>query len=289
MNALGLLSVLGLMAGTALGASSSMGSGLVVLHPSANGALTMTGNSSVHIPAKAVYVNSTSNSAVKTTGNAVLDAPYLYVCGETSFTGNSGCTGQICHSGVPYGDPLGSTALPNAQGQSSQGSLSISGGTRNLSPGYWAGGGSITGNATVNLAPGVYMFGGNLNVSSGCVISGSGVTIVMVGGSLSCSGQSTMNLSPPSSGNLANIVIAQPGSNSKDMSLSGGSGMNISGAIYCPGATLTLTGQGTVQGDGPQMGDLVICRQATLTGQGSIKIGHAEMQAIELPKQPLAD
>ncbi len=46
---------------------------------------SMTGNATVTIPARAVYVNSNSSSAVRTTGNASLDAPDVYICGGFSF------------------------------------------------------------------------------------------------------------------------------------------------------------------------------------------------------------
>src|SRR5436309_2560026 len=86
-----------ILSGSAFGGGMT-GSGLVVLDTSASGALSMTGNSEVDIPAAAVYVNSSSSTAVRTTGNATLRTPDLYVAGGTSFTGQSGCTGTVHRS-----------------------------------------------------------------------------------------------------------------------------------------------------------------------------------------------
>jgi hypothetical protein len=111
----------------------------------------------------------------------------------------------------------------------------------------------------------------------------------MQGGSLSISGSSAFTLTPTTSGALNGVVIAQPASNTHALSLSGGSSMNISGTIYAPGAALTLSGSGAVTGEGPQMGDLVVAKRVTLTGTGSIKIGHSQSTALQLPSQPLFD
>src|SRR5690242_10921023 len=111
MNARAFLIATGLAASSAT-AGGLDGSGLVVLDGSASGALTMVGNSVVQIPARSAFVNSSSASAVRTTGNATLDCPNLYVVGGTSFGGNSHCTGTVTSTGVPYGDPLAGTHFP---------------------------------------------------------------------------------------------------------------------------------------------------------------------------------
>jgi hypothetical protein len=278
---------LGALATTAL-AGGTYGSGLVVLDRTASGALSMTGNSTVRIPAQAVYVNSSSSSAVSTVGNATLDAPHLYVVGGTSFSGHSGCTGLVTRGTVPYADPLLGLVIPSSQGQTDLGSLSITGGTRTISAGYYSHGISISGNANVTLSPGVYIMGANFRLTSGS-ISGQGVTIVMLHGGLSIAGSSSMQLSPPSDGPMSNVVIVQPSANTTGMSLSGGSDVSISGTIYVPGATLTLTGNSSLEGQGPQMGDLVDANRVTITGTAMVKIGRPDAQPLVLPSVPLFD
>lgn len=288
MKLLAALTGITAFAGSAL-ASGTDGSGLVVLNTTANAALSMTGNSTVRIPARAVYVNSNSRSAVRTVGNATLDAPNLFVVGETSFGGHSGCTGSTTTHCVPYADPLSGVRIPTSTGLTDQGSVSITGGgSRVLSPGYYSHGISVTGNSSVTFSPGVYVINGDLRITSG-TITGQGVCIVMLGGSLSIAGTSGLTLSPPTSGDLANVVIAQPRSNTTGMSLSGGSGVNIAGSIYAPGANITLTGNSTLEGEGPQMGDLVVADTVTMTGTSLIKIGRPTYQAIIPPQMPLYD
>ncbi len=289
MNAVAMMVGLLACSGTVLAGSTS-GSGLVVLNQTASGALSMTGNSSVDIPACAVYVNSSDSNAVRTVGNASLRTPDLYVVGGTSFAGQSGCTGTVHRAVAPYGDPMAGLSFPSSTGQTDLGSRSISGNsTVTLAPGYYSRGITVTGSSTVTFAPGVYLIGGpGLRISSGAV-SGEGVVFVMLGGSLNIAGCSSLRLTAPTGGALAGVVMCQPASNTSTFSLVGGSEVDIGGTIYVPGATVSLTGNSTVVGVGPQMGDLIVANQVSLTGTGSIKIGKPTMPAISLPSLPLFD
>ncbi len=288
MKAFTLLSVLAACAGSAYAGGIS-GSGLVVLNPSASGALTMTGNSTIFVPTHAVYVNSSSSSAVRTVGNASLDVPDVYICGGFSFSSNSGCTGAVHVSCVAYSNPMSAFAFPSAAGMSSHAAVSIGAGqNQTLQPGYYPNGISITGNSSVVFSPGVYLVGNKFKITAGS-ISGQGVSIVMLNGALSIAGASSLVLTPPSDGAMAGMVICQPSSNSSNMSLAGGSGTSVSGAIYLPNGVLSLVGTSSLEADGPLFGDLVVADRVSLTGNGAVKIGHPEMTAISLPHLPLAD
>lgn len=264
------------------------GSGLVVLDQSASGALSMTGNSTVRIPARAIYVNSSHASAVRTTGNATMDVPTVYIVGGFSFTGQSGCTGAVVRSASPYVNPFQNTAFPSAASGPNRGEAVITGGSRALSAGYYPSGIRVSGNANVTFAPGVYILGGDFRVTSGA-LSGAGVCFVMLNGAMSIAGCSSLQLSPMTDGSLNGMVITQPSSNHNGMSLVGGSEVAISGSIYVPGATLTMTGNSSVAGVGPQMGDLVVANRVTMTGTSIIMIGRPQYAAVELPKMPLFD
>lgn len=277
------------LAASALAAGGPTGSGLVVLDTGSSGALSMVGNARIQIPARAVYVNSSHDQAVKTTGTAVLDAPYLYVVGGAQFGGSSMCTGDVVCSGSPYQDPFSGLAMPSGAGMTDHGARAISGGTVALQPGYYSGGVSITGNASVRMDPGTYVIGGDgFRLTSGS-LSGDGVTLVIAHGSLSIAGSSSIMLTPPGSGSLEGMVLVQPSSNTSAMSLAGGSNFTIRGSIYTPGAQLTMVGNSALQGDGPLMGDLVVTKRVELRGTSLIKIGTLEQAAICLPKMPLYD
>lgn len=284
MKSIPFLGLLAATAGTAL-AWSGPGSGLIVLHPTQSSALSMTGNSSVYVPTRAVYVNSNSTQAVRTSGGATLDTPQLFVVGGTSFSSQSMVTGTVYTGSTPAEDPLWNYSFPSPGGVPDHGGRNLSGGTHVLLPGYYSGGISISGNANVTLTPGIYQIAGSgLSMTSG-QIAGDGVTIVMHAGSLSMAGGTGVLLSPPASG----VTIAQAQWNTSLISLSGGSGVIVTGAIYCPGAKLDLVGTSQNANEAPQWGDLIVARTVELKGNGIIRIGDENQQAIAPQRQPLYD
>lgn len=288
-NAVGIGMIAALVATAQAGGAS--GSGLVVLNASSNGALTMNGNASIEIPTKVVYVNSASASAVQTVGKAVIDAPALYVVGGTSFGGNSGCTGSVITGAPGIYDPLMHLAIPNADGMESHGTVNIKKSSEpvTLTPGSYPSGLKITGNASVVFSPGVYIIGGTgLVITSGDVV-GEGVCLIIASGSCELAGSSSLTLSPIGSGHLANIVLAQPSSNTSEMRLAGGSEFKVTGTIYAPKARLSLVGNSQIEGTGPQMGDLVIADRVSLSGTASIRIGREHLPQVSLPSMPLYD
>jgi hypothetical protein len=190
---------------------------------------------------------------------------------------------------VAFADPMSGLVIPGVAGLADRGAASISGGTVTLQPGHYPHGISVSGsNTRVTFVPGAYVISGDVHIGGG-TITADGVMLVMLDGTLSISGQTALTLTPPTSGALTGMVIAQPAANTHAMSLGGGSSINISGGIYAPSAALTLTGGSGVSGEGPQMGDLVVAKRVALTGTGSIRIGHPLSPALQLPTQPLYD
>lgn len=290
MKCIGFLIGVAALAGTALGQNVT-GSGLIVLHPSAAGALRQSGTSTIRVPAHAIYVNSNHASAVTTQGTVTLDTPELRVVGNVALSTNSTCTGQILCGGTAYVDPFCNMSFPTGANMPNYGTVSLSGNSSGmvmLQPGYYNGI-SVTGNRNVILNPGTYVIGGTgFRVTSGNIYA-AGVTIIMREGALDVSGTSGFTLHPPYTGPYAYMAICQPASNLSQMQLSGGSTMDIQGGIYAPGATLRLTGNSTNNVDGPLMGDLVVAGQVELVGTSVINVGRSNLQAVVLPKMPLFD
>ncbi|MCC5785108.1 MAG: hypothetical protein JJU33_00235 [Phycisphaerales bacterium] len=279
--------IVSLLAGAAVAAGGG-NSGLVVLSPGAQGALEMVGNSRVEIPAKIVYVNSSHQQAVDTTGSAVLDAPAMYLVGGARFNGQSEFTGTLHKSGAAFADPFAHMLYPRSDSMENFGGWSINSNVT-LSPGYYPQGISISGQAKVHMDPGVYIFGGSgLKLTSGSLI-GDEVTIIIQGGELELAGNGQVHLSPPSAGMTKGVVIAQSRDNDSQMSLAGGAEMHITGAIYAPNAQLRMVGNSEVDGSGPLMGDLVVADTVQLRGTATIRIGRGELKAISLPALPLFD
>lgn len=286
---LSVTTVLSLTGSIALASSGQ--SGLVVLSQSASGALTMNGNSSVEIPARVVYVNSTSETAVLTNGRAVLNTTAMYVVGKTHFNGQSHCTGSVFHGAPPFYDPFRAMPMPSTSGMNSFDAIDIKSSDQTivLQPGHYPQGLKITGNASVQFAPGVFVIGGpGLIITSGHV-TGAGVCLIILSGESRLTGASTLSLSPIDTGPTAGMVLIQPASNTNPVRLAGGGSFSIAGTIYAPGAEVNLVGNSTVEGVGPLMGDLVIGDTVSLSGTATIRIGRAGMQRVTMPSLPLFD
>jgi hypothetical protein len=91
-------------------------------------------------------------------------------------------------------------------------------------------------NAPTTLNPGVYVISGNMNLNSGYTITGTGVTIyVPSGGNPPNFDGGTVNLSPPTTGNYANVLYYQVPTNTSSINFNGPN-VKMSGLIYAPGS-----------------------------------------------------
>lgn len=98
-----------------------------------------------------------------------------------------------------------------------------------------------------NLSPGTYCITNKWKMSGGDHLTGTGVTFVMLGSSnIDWAGNSTMNLSAPTSGSLAGMLIYAPMSNTSTMKFNGTSSSSLTGTIFMPAAALEYNGTGNL-------------------------------------------
>ncbi|MFI5455599.1 MAG: Ig-like domain repeat protein [Isosphaerales bacterium] len=186
---------------------------LIVLDPTAGGALSLSGNASVAL-AGGVFVDSGSSSAVSASGNAQITSSLIDVHGQIRKSGNASFNPTPVTGASPLADPLASLAPPGTSGMTSWGSVSLGGNSSaTINPGTYTKI-TVSGNARLTLNSGTYIIeGGGFSSSGNASVSGSGVTIVNVGstypatggtyGSISVSGNGSYSLSPPASGTYA--------------------------------------------------------------------------------------
>jgi hypothetical protein len=277
------------LAGSAMAQTHVASSALVILNPSAQGALAIVGNSRVTIPAASVYVNSQHEQAVVTNGVAVLRARELFVRGGVNFTGGSHCTGSVFTKiNTVYEDPCAVIGASFPQPGSNPLPVQDVKTVVNLSPGYYAGL-SVSGNGDLRLAPGVYHIGAGGFTSNGGRIIGQDVTIFVHGGKVDLGGNGFVNLRAPSTGAYQGMLLMQCPTNTNPMSLAGTADFNLDGVIYVPKAKLTMVGTSTVEGTGPQIGNLVVADQVELRGTAEIRIGSANATSLSIQNAPLFD
>jgi hypothetical protein len=127
-------------------------------------------------------------------------------------------------------------------------------GTNNLSPGVYCGNFNFNGSGTLNLSSGVYIFNGaNWNLNSGWTVTGSGVTFYFVNSSsyIQFNSGVTVNLSAPTTGTYANVLMFEPANlNTSGFAIDGSSsGHALQGLIYLPSRNITFNSTSNVSSD----------------------------------------
>jgi Flp pilus assembly protein TadG len=222
---------------------------LYALNPTANNTLTLVGTPSINAPECAAYVGSNSDSAMHLEGQASLNLASIDIVGEYT------CQGASCNNISPepntdsasQPDPLASLIPPTPEGSCLPSPASGSG-SATLSPGRYCNGIKLEGIPSATFLPGTYYIedqdgdGTGFRITSTPVVSGSGVFFYIASGQLRVDGSANVNFSAPTSGPYKGILFFQNRSNTTEVILSGGSQMNLNGAVYTYGAKITYSG-----------------------------------------------
>jgi Flp pilus assembly protein TadG len=123
----------------------------------------------------------------------------------------------------------------------------------------------------VNLNAGIYVINnGELHFESGSNnasnTGGSGVFFYLTGtASLMIDNGANVNLTAPTSGTYAGILVFQAAADTSTMSIQGGSNVSFNGAIYAPSSNVTLG-----NGSGTALGADLVANTLTMNGGGTL-------------------
>jgi hypothetical protein len=266
---------------------------ILVLNPTAGGALTLSGNASINIPGE-IVVDSSSSSALSAAGNAQLIASVIDVAGGFKTSGNTTIS-PAPTTGVSISDPLATLAAPSPTGLTSYGTVSLTTGAHTLNPGIFtqikvSGSASLTLSPGSGGSPGIYIIeGGGLTVTGNASISGQNVFIYNTGsnypslggnfGGITLSGNGTFSLTAPASGPYAGVAIFQSHANTRALSFSGNAISGISGIIYAPSALLSFSGNSQLQ-SALDVGMLNLSGNVALTQTAAGSDGSGDISGI---------
>jgi Flp pilus assembly protein TadG len=213
---------------------------IIALDPSASQAVYFSGSSTITLKGCNVMSDSISSTSVYGQGANTMTLPCMMTSGDAYI--HSGLTETACAAPMtqlpPVADPFRNVPEPAVTGncQNSNGN--------SLQPGRYCNGLSI--NNSVTFKPGVYIIdGGTFKANGNAVMTGSGVTFVLVNNAtLSFNGNATMNFSPPTSGTYSGMLFFGSRSNSPSTSitLNGNAASVMTGAIYFPKQTVSYIG-----------------------------------------------
>jgi hypothetical protein len=216
---------------------------VIALGASASPAISVTGSGNLNSSNCDVLSDSTSSDAISVTGAGTMTVPCAVSVGSSPMA--SGISLTKCTSmtnGAPPGtDPYASVAEPSIPGACQ----SVSNKQTSFSPGYYCSGIDINWSNATTFASGVYYIsGGNLKINGNANITGTGVTFYLSSGStVSINGGASVNISAPTSGTYSGIAFFGDRSDSSSApSFGGGSGQDITGAIYFPAQNVSYSG-----------------------------------------------
>jgi len=268
----------------ARGQASTSSIGILLLNPSADGALSLSVHASVVVGGNAtVMVDSSSSGAASVNSNASLQASEVDITGTPglSTSGNGQVQGTVKSGVSPVADPLASLANPDPTSMPVQSRTTLQvNGNQTLNPGVYIGGIQIGDNASVTLNAGIYYLEGGGFSSSGNV-TGSGVMLYNAPNSssdtISFSDSGTVTLSPPTSGAYQGITIFQDRTSTAPITIDSTGSIDIQGTLYAAKANLSITGKGggDDEGSGNTVGSQDILDSLTVSKHGSMQVGSS--------------
>jgi hypothetical protein len=224
-----------------------------------------------------ITVNSSATNAVSANVcNTTIVGSFNVVGGVQENCTNWGANSTPKTGATAAVDPFKSLAVPAKGTTQASNNLSI-GGATTLSPGYYSGGINFnspnSGTYTVTLSPGVYYIDGGININSGVTVTGTGVTIYLASGSFNVNSGATLKLTAPSTGSTADMIIWQAKSDTSGMNLDSTSSDSWGGAVYVPGATLTLNSDSNAVAYGMVVANTVMLNSVITLSCGSMPGG----------------
>lgn len=220
------------------------GASIVGLAPDKCKTIWFSGSGQADITGGGVFSNSELDCGLTIQGSTDinLDGSIDMVASAYTENGNpplGGITGGLHGDAGGYDYPPPAEMLPNptcAVHAAKSGS--------SMTPGNWTG--NFPPNGVELLSPGTYCVDGDFRLNAGDILTGTGVTIVMQTGEIHWNGGAEINLSAPTSGDLAGLLIYAPMSNTNTMRFNGNAGTLLTGTIFMPAAPLVYNGTGNV-------------------------------------------
>ena len=257
----------------ARGLNAASDIGILLLNPTAQGSLTITGSATMKVVGR-VIVDSSHTKAAVASGSAGLDSTELDITGNYNSSSSVGFISPTIKTGqAPTPDFLADLPVPNPLSmtvRSSANYKATSGQT--LQPGLYVGGITISSQPNVTLAPGIYYLqGGGFTMSGGSssliakgVMIYNGASLSGSTGKITLSGGGAVTMSPLTDGDYAGMAIFQDRTSTQTVTLSGGSNWNFTGTVYAAKAHVDVSG-----GSGATMGSQYISDTLTLSGSST--------------------
>ncbi|MGH6921990.1 MAG: TadG family pilus assembly protein [Geminicoccaceae bacterium] len=257
---------------------------ILALDPSGESAFFVE-NGTIIADGCAVQVNSDDPHALDVTSNGEMETLETCVHGGAQILGTAtpppttGCPSVT--------DPLAGLEEPTVGGCDHTNMVLSAPSTYNLTEGVYCGGLEIKGQAEVIMAPGLYiMKDGPLTITGQANVTGIGITIFLTGSGAvaDMGGSGEIDLSAPTAGDLAGILVFEDRDNPplQSHSFRGGSNKSYSGVIYAPVGAVEYVGNGA--GTGDDSTPWFIAWRFAMSGNGELNILYDPDNGVPLPE-----
>ena len=238
--------------------SVNAGACVIALATSGTGVAT-SGNTNVDLKNCNFDNNSTSSDGTELSGTGGISAQNVLLAGNYTSSGPTlTATDTLQTDGSAVADPYASRVVPTYSGCDQNTTTYTSSHTFTASPNPYVICGEIetSGSGTLTFGPGVYIFNNvnnnaDLELSGTWTIDATNATLIFTNstgstpGTIQASGNTTFNLVAPTSGATEGLAIWITKGGASSLALSGGSTLNLTGAIYAPTSSVNLSGIGS--------------------------------------------
>jgi Flp pilus assembly protein TadG len=267
---------------------------VLALDPTASGAATAQGSTTVALNGCSLFSDSNDASSVTVGGSAQITALSVGAVGGIPSTSGITTTLGVSGGDAPISDPYANTSYPAFAGCDHHNYTAKN--LVTIDPGVYCGGITLNAGANVTLNPGIYYLDqGDLSVNGSATLTGTGVTLVFTSSNgknystATINGGATVNLTAPTSGPTAGIVIFADRNMpvGTAFKFNGGATQVLSGAVYVPkGAVTYAGGAGTTNGCSQLIGDTVTFTgnsnfAINCSGKGTKPIGSSTAKLVE--------
>jgi hypothetical protein len=234
-------------------ARSGSGQAVIVTHSSGKQTLTLSGSTSFTITGGGTNTNTTDGDAISI-GTGRLTATFHRVTGNVKAGDAAQMTPAPTTGVAAAADPFAAVAGPSTTGVPVYGAQTITNATVTLSPGVYTGLVTVGNLGIARLNAGTYIFRAGLTTTGtgSLVLAGAGGVLLYNAnasypaaggacGNLSLAGTGTMSLAASRTGSYAGMLVFQDRSCANNAALTVRTGTALSGTLYVPAATLTIT------------------------------------------------
>lgn len=235
-------------------ARSGSGQAVIVTRPSGPTTFALSGSTKLTITGGGTNTNTSSNNAVTIGGTGQLTATFHRVTGNVTAPDAGRMSPAPTTGAAAAADPFASVAGPTTTGVPVFAGQTITNATVTLSPGVYTGLITVGNLGIAKLNAGNYIFRAGLTTtgSGSLALAGAGGVLLYnananypavggICGGLSLAGTGTMTLAASRTGSYAGMLVFQDRICTGGAALTVRTGTSLSGTLYVPAATLTIS------------------------------------------------